>query len=97
MKLFARKNNKNNKEDAKNTRVKILGSGCSNCNKLEDLTKEALVELGSNEEISHCRDFTEIAKYGVMSTPALVVDDKVLLHGRLASKEEIKNLLKESL
>ncbi|WP_304622580.1 thioredoxin family protein [Peptoniphilus sp. KCTC 25270] len=79
--------------EEKNTRVKILGSGCSSCEKLEKNTKEALEELGMKEEISHVRDFAEIAKYGVMSTPALVLDEKVLSYGKVLSKEEIKKII----
>ena len=56
--------------------VKVLGSGCEKCNALEKATKEALEELGMNVQIDHVTDFAKIAAYGVMTTPALVVDEK---------------------
>lgn len=76
---------------------KILGSGCSKCKKLEDNTRQALLELGLSDEIDHIKDFSQIAAYGVMSTPALVKDDKVLSYGKVLSKEEIKDLIKRDL
>ncbi len=76
--------------------VKVLGSGCANCNALEAATKEALEELGMDTTIDHVTDFAEIATYGVMSTPALVVDDKVVSYGRVLNKDEVVALLKEA-
>lgn len=76
--------------------IKILGSGCSKCNQLEDATKQALTELGINEEIQHIKDFSKIAAFGVMSTPALVVDGKVLSYGKVLSKEQASELIKKA-
>lgn len=73
--------------------VKILGSGCSKCNELEKSTVEALKELGIEAAVDHVTDFADIAKYGVMQTPALVVDGKVLSYGRVLSKNDVKKLL----
>jgi small redox-active disulfide protein 2 len=73
--------------------VKILGSGCSKCNELEKSTVEALAELGIEAVVDHVTDFADIAKYGVMQTPALVVDGKVLSYGRVLSKNDVKKLL----
>jgi len=73
--------------------VKILGSGCSKCNALEKATVEALKELGKDAVVEHVTNFADIAKYGVMQTPALVVDDKVLSYGRVLSKDDVKKLL----
>lgn len=73
--------------------VKILGSGCSKCNALEQATIEALKELGQEAKVEHVTDFADIATYGVMQTPALVVDEKVVSYGRVLSKEEVKKLL----
>ena len=73
--------------------IKILGSGCSKCKKLEENTKKAMAELGLVEEIVHITDFAQIATYGVMSTPALVKDGRVLSYGKVLSKEEVKDLL----
>ena len=73
--------------------VKILGSGCSKCNELEKSTVEALADLGIEAVVDHVTDFADIAKYGVMQTPALVVDGKVLSYGRVLSKNDVKKLL----
>ena len=80
-------------EESKNCRIKILGTGCANCIKLEENTKIALEELGIEECVGHITDFAEIAKYGVMSTPGLVVDEKVVSYGKVLKPEEIKELL----
>ena len=79
----------------KNMKIKILGSGCKNCQKLTDNTKEALKELGIEAEIEKVTDFIEIASFGVMSTPALVADEKVLSSGKVLKTKEIVNLLDE--
>jgi len=73
--------------------VKILGGGCKNCDKLESNTVEALKEMGVEYKIEHVKDFAKIAEYGVMKTPALVVDEKVLISGRVAKKSEIEKIL----
>lgn len=57
--------------------VKVLGGGCAKCNQLEAATVEALTELGMDTTIEHIKDWGEIASYGVMTTPALVIDGKV--------------------
>lgn len=75
--------------------VKVLGSGCAKCNALEAATKEALDELGMNATIDHVNDFAQIAAYGVMTTPALVVDGKVVSFGKVLKKEEVKAILKK--
>lgn len=74
--------------------VKILGSGCAKCNALEKNTIEALHMLGKDLPVEHVTDFSKIAAYGVMTTPALVYDQKVLLSGRIAKADEIADLLK---
>lgn len=78
-------------------RIKILGSGCANCKALEKGTQEALSELGKDLPIDHVTDFAQIAAYGVMTTPALVVDDKVVSYGKVLKKDEIKDILGEVL
>ncbi|BBE30597.1 hypothetical protein OSSY52_07380 [Tepiditoga spiralis] len=75
-------------------KIKILGSGCPNCNRLEKNSIEALKELGKSVEVEHIRDYGEIMSYGVMRTPALVINEKVVIAGRVAKKDEIKDLLK---
>ena len=74
-------------------KVLILGSGCANCNALERAVREAMAELNWQEEVGHVTDFGRIAAYGVMSTPALVVDGKVVSAGRVLSKAQAKELL----
>ncbi|OJU15483.1 MAG: thioredoxin family protein [Clostridiales bacterium 43-6] len=77
--------------------VKILGSGCKKCNELEANTKDALLQLGIHTEIEHVTDFTQIASFGVMSTPALVVNSKVLSYGRVLKPREITALLQKTM
>jgi small redox-active disulfide protein 2 len=74
-------------------KIKILGSGCANCKKLFENTTTALKELGLEVEIEEVKDINQIIDYGVMKTPALVVDEKVKSSGRVLSSEEIKKLL----
>ena len=76
--------------------VKVLGSGCAKCNQLEAATKAALEQLGMDTTIDHVTDFSEIAAYGVMSTPALVVDGKVVSYGKVLKTDEIVAILKKS-
>ena len=75
--------------------VKVLGSGCAKCNALEEATREALAELGMDTAIDHVTDFTQIAAYGVMTTPALVVDGKVVSYGKVLKKDEVIVILKK--
>lgn len=74
--------------------IKILGSGCKNCEKLAANTKEALETLGMDAAIVKVTDFADIAAYGVMATPALVVDEKVLSYGKVLKAKDIVKLLK---
>lgn len=76
--------------------IKVLGSGCAKCNDLEASTKEALIELGIDTNIEHVTDFAEIAAYGVMTTPALVVDGKVVSFGKVLKKDEVVNILQKA-
>lgn len=75
--------------------VKILGSGCAKCNQLEAATKEALGQLGMDTTIDHVTDFSEIAAYGVMTTPALVIDGKVVSYGKVLKVEEVMTILQK--
>ncbi|MPM93435.1 hypothetical protein SDC9_140572 [bioreactor metagenome] len=75
--------------------VKVLGSGCQKCNTLEAATKEALAQLGMDTTIEHVTDFAKIASYGVMTTPALVVDGKVVSYGKVLKTEEVVAILKK--
>jgi small redox-active disulfide protein 2 len=73
--------------------IKILGSGCPNCITLERVTREALAELGGEAEFEKVTDYADIAAYGIMRTPGLVVDDQVLLSGRVPTRHQVKQLL----
>lgn len=75
--------------------IKILGIGCKNCVNLAKNTEEALKELGMEATITKVTDMKDIAKYGIMRTPGLVIDDKVVSYGKVASTEEITELLKK--
>lgn len=75
--------------------IKVLGSGCSKCNALEHTVREALAELGMAAEIDHVTDFAQIAAYGVMTTPALLVDGRVVSYGKVLKKDEAKALIQK--
>ncbi|WP_312071362.1 thioredoxin family protein, partial [Anaerotignum propionicum] len=71
------------------------GSGCTKCNQLETATLEALKELEMDTTIDHVTDFTQIAAYGVMTTPALVVNGKVVSFGKVLKKDEVVKILQK--
>lgn len=73
--------------------IKILGTGCPKCKTLEKLTREVVEQNGIDATVSKVEDIVEIMKYGVMTTPALVVDGKVEIKGRVPSSDEIKQVL----
>ena len=73
--------------------IKILGPGCTNCVNLERVTREAVAGLGIDAQIEKVTDYGAIMGYGVMSTPGLVVDDKVLLAGRVPTAAKVRELL----
>lgn len=73
--------------------IKILGSGCPNCKKLHENTELALKDLKLEAVIEEVKDIEKIIDYGVMKTPALVVDEQVKSSGRVLGVEEIKKLL----
>lgn len=104
MSLFKKKMQENNSSNCnihmnsqknceENADIKILGSGCAKCNQLEQNTIEALKQLGRNTKIQHITDFAEIANYGVMTTPAIVYNGKVISYGKVLKTEEIIKLL----
>ena len=75
--------------------IKILGPGCANCQRLEERTREAVTALNLEAEVEKVTDVAEIASYGIMRTPGLVVDDRVLVSGRVPTTREIQELLAE--
>lgn len=74
--------------------IKILGSGCAKCQRLEQLTREVVAELGLTASFEHVREMDRIMAYPIMTTPALVVDEEVKASGRIPSKEEIAGWLR---
>ena len=72
-------------------KIQVLGTGCQKCKLLAEHTEQAVAGLGLTAEITKVTDLKEIMAFGVMMTPALVVDGKVVVGGRLPSKNEIKN------
>ena len=77
--------------------IKILGTGCAKCKNLEKITREVVAKNGINATIIKVEDITEIMKYNIMATPALVVNEKVEIKGRVPSADEIKNVLMKSM
>jgi small redox-active disulfide protein 2 len=73
--------------------IKILGTGCSRCKSLEHLTRNAVAEMGISADIVKEEDIVKIMSYGIMHTPALVIDEKVALSGRVPSLREIKEVI----
>jgi small redox-active disulfide protein 2 len=73
--------------------IKILGTGCPKCKTLEKLTREVVEQNGIDAKITKVEDIMEIMKYGIMTTPALVVNEKVEIKGRIPSLDEIKQVL----
>lgn len=77
--------------------IKILGSGCRNCATLEQRTRQALAELDRDgDTITKVTDFVDIASYGVMSTPALVIDEQVVSAGKMPSVPQLVTMLTNS-
>jgi small redox-active disulfide protein 2 len=76
-----------------NMKIEILGTGCSKCKTLYENTKKALEESGTSAEVVKIEDIPTIMKYGVMSTPALVIDGQVKFSGKVASVAEIMGML----
>ncbi len=73
--------------------IKVLGPGCANCVNLEKNTRAALASLGMEASVEKVTDYADIAGYGIMRTPGLVVDEQVVLSGRVARPAEIAQLL----
>ena len=75
-------------------KIEILGSGCPKCKQLEANAKKAVEETGKKAEVVKITDINKIVDYGVMSTPAIVIDGEVKSYGKIAEVEEIKKWLK---
>lgn len=73
--------------------IKILGPGCPKCKTLEKITRESVNEMGITAEITKEEDIVRIMNYGIMNTPGLVINGKVILSGRVPSTKELKELI----
>lgn len=93
--IFGKKEAAQEPEAPQDGRIKVLGTGCAKCNELEKNVKAALDTLKINEPVIHVKHYKQIAAYGVIATPALVIDETVVVSGRLLKKEEIVSLLQE--
>ena len=78
-------------------KIKILGGGCPRCEKLEQTTREAANTLGIEAEFIKVKNMNEIMQYEILETPALVIDEKVKSYGRIPSKEEIMEWMRDEL
>ncbi len=74
--------------------IKVLGSGCANCKRLEALTRKVVETMGIEAEIEKVTDMNEIMKWPILSTPGLVINDAVVSAGRIPTETEIENWLK---
>lgn len=75
--------------------IKVLGPGCAKCREAEKIVREVVAETGVNADVEKVTDLMKIAGYGVMGTPAVVVDGEVKLVGRIPKKEEIKSWIEK--
>lgn len=73
--------------------IKVLGPGCTNCKALERITREALADLAITADLDKVEDYPTIVGYGVMSTPALVIDEQLVLAGRAPGVAQVRDLL----
>lgn len=77
--------------------IKVLGSGCANCKRLEQITRKAVENMAIEAEVIKVTDYGEIAEYNVMSTPGLVINEQVVSSGRIPAEAEIITLLANAL
>ena len=73
--------------------IKVLGTGCAKCKSLEKATKKAVEKTGVNATITKVEDIVEIMQFGVMTTPALVIDGEIVVKGKVPSVDELSKLL----
>lgn len=76
--------------------IKILGTGCPKCKALEKSTREAVTELNIEAEVTKVEDIVKIMEYGILQTPGLVINNKVVFSGRIPSMKDLKNLITQN-
>jgi small redox-active disulfide protein 2 len=76
--------------------IKVLGTGCPNCKKLEEVTRQAAAESGADVTVTKVTDIEQIMAYPIASTPALVIDEKVRSSGRIPKKEQVVAWIREA-
>lgn len=91
--MFVNLRNTNQFQKSKDMEIKVLGTGCPKCKALTKTVEEVVGESGLEATIDKVEDINDIMQYGVMVTPALVVDGKVVASGKVPKKEELKKLL----
>ncbi|MFC2004759.1 thioredoxin family protein [Chloroflexota bacterium] len=77
--------------------IKILGTGCAKCNALEDATREAIKDLAVEATVDHVKDMKEIMEYPILTTPGLVINEKLVCSGRVPSKAEVSTFINTAL
>jgi small redox-active disulfide protein 2 len=77
--------------------IKVLGTGCAKCQALEKTTREAIKELGIDVEFEYIKDIKKIMEYPILSTPGLVIDEKLVVSGRVPSKAEVTTFITTAL
>lgn len=77
--------------------IKVLGSGCAKCHALEKTTREAIKELGVEATFEYVQDIKKIMEYPILTTPALVIDEKLVVSGRVPSKAEVTSFITTAL
>ena len=78
-------------------KIKVLGPGCARCHQLERTTKEVVKELGIDAEVEEVRDVKEIIEYPILTTPGLVIDEKLVCSGRVPNKAEVTTFITTAL
>jgi len=78
-------------------KIKVLGPGCAKCHQLEQITQEVIKELGIDAEIEYVKDIQKIMEYPILTTPGLVIEEKLVCSGRVPSKAEVTNFVTTAL